>query len=353
VNRFSIISSRDVGEWHRLLPANRSVFGSAGFCAIWEKHHHCVAHLGFWPDNDPQVVYPFFVRPLSALPYLREVGGELSDLSTPEFTGPMLVGQPCPESLKEFARDFSAWCSGHGVVSEFAHLSPWGQFDGLLNASNLHYNRDIVFVDLTMTEEQIWESSFIHGCRQNIRRALSEGVIVEKAQGPGDIREFHRIYHETMKRREASARHCFPESYFQDFFAGLAGNSLFLLARKESRIIGSILYLYDDDNMYSYLGGADIEFQRCRPTNALHFEAIKWGIAHGKKRLVLGGGFRPNDGIFRFKGGFSPLRAKFFTYQNVQMQDTYDRLCQDWMKEFGKPETAEGYSHFPLYRTSV
>jgi hypothetical protein len=353
VRRVSIISSRDVDDWHRLLPTNRSVFGSGEFCAIWEKHHHCTAHLAFWPDDNPQVVYPFFLRPLSALPHLREVDEELCDLNTPEYTGPILVGQRCPGAPKEFAQSFSAWCSEHGVVTEFAHLNPWGQCDVHLNASNLHYNREVVFVDLTLTEEQIWNSSLVHGCRQNIRRARSEGVIVGKAEGPDELREFHRIYHETMKRREASARHCYPESYFQDFFVGLAGNSLFLNAKSGSRIIGSILYLFDDDNMYSYLGGADMEFQRCRPTNVLHFEAIRWGIAHGKKRLILGGGFRPNDGIFRFKSGFSPLRARFYTYQSVHMQETYDRLCQGWLKEFGNPEASEGYSHFPLYRTSV
>jgi hypothetical protein len=353
VNRVSIISSQDVIQWHRLLPANRSVFGSPEFCAIWEKHHNSKAHLGIWPDSNPQVVYPFFLKPLPAHPYFRDTVSEFTDLSTPEFTGPTLVGQQYAGAPNEFGQSFSAWCSNNKVISEFAHLNPWGEFDGILDGSGIVYNREVVFVDLTLTEEEIWNSSFIHACRQNIRRALSEGVTIVKGESADDIAEFHRIYDETMRRREASSRHCFPESFFRDFLVDLPENSMFLLARKDTRTIAAILYLFDGENIYSYLGGADLEFQKCRPTNALHFEAIKWGITHGKKRLILGGGFRPNDGIFRFKCGFSPLTAKFYTYRRVHMQDIYDRLCQDWMREHGQPKTVEGYSHFPLYRMSV
>jgi hypothetical protein len=336
-----------------MLPATRSVFGSVEFSSIWEKHHHWKAYLGFWPVDNPRIVYPFFLRPVCELPAFREVGENFFDLGTPDYTGPISIDPQCNGAPKGFEQEFSAWCVNNGVITEFAHLYPWGAPEGLLDQSSVVFNREIVFVDLTMTEEQLWQSSFAHNCRKNIRRSLSEGVTIEIAKSPEDVHEFRRIYHDTMSRNGAFDRYDFPESFFQDIAGTLPDNSLFLLCRLGSRTIGSVLYLYDDENMYSYLGGADIDFQNYRPSNGIHYAAIRWGMDNGKKRLILGGGYQPGDGIFRFKSGFSPLRANFFTYRRVHLRDVHDQLCQMWIQKYGQPQTSEGFAHFPLYRTSV
>ncbi len=129
------------------------------------------------------------------------------------------------------------------------------------------------------------------------------------------IREFSRIYTHTMARNDASGRYYFSPEYFEAFFETMPDNTCFMLAEHRGRVIAGTLYLHDDTDVYSYLGGADQEFQQIRPTNAVVHETIQWAQGAGKQRLILGGGYHSDDGIFRYKSSFSPLRARFHVYR--------------------------------------
>jgi lipid II:glycine glycyltransferase (peptidoglycan interpeptide bridge formation enzyme) len=205
-------------------------------------------------------------------------------------------------------------------------------------------------VDLTPTEERLWSESFSHACRKNIKRAMKEGVRIYQASGSDDIEKFHRIYLATMDRRCATSKYYFPLSYFMDLFEQLPGNAAFVLAEYNDRIVAATLYLHDDTDVYSYLGGADERFQHLRPTNVVIYETIRWAQSLGKKRLILGGGYQPDDGIFRFKASFSPLRASFQVYRHVQLAEEYDTLCRKWSAHYDRDLASSG-EYFPAYRS--
>jgi lipid II:glycine glycyltransferase (peptidoglycan interpeptide bridge formation enzyme) len=122
-----------------------------------------------------------------------------------------------------------------------------------------------------------------------------------------------------------------------------------VLAEYRNQIVAATLYLYDDVDVYSYLGGADKAFQQIRPTNAVVYATINWARQQGKRRLILGGGYLPDDGIFRFKASFSPLRAHFRVYRHVHLPAEYHRVCQAWSSYYGKRELELNY--FPAYRS--
>jgi lipid II:glycine glycyltransferase (peptidoglycan interpeptide bridge formation enzyme) len=119
-----------------------------------------------------------------------------------------------------------------------------------------------------------------------------------------------------------------------------------MLARHRGKIIAGTLYLHDDTNVYSYLGGADQEYQNLRPSNAVVFGMVHWAHALRKRRLILGGGYRPDDGIFRFKSSFSPLRAPFKVYRKVHLSAAYQTLVAAWSAEADSDPT----TYFPAYR---
>jgi lipid II:glycine glycyltransferase (peptidoglycan interpeptide bridge formation enzyme) len=164
------------------------------------------------------------------------------------------------------------------------------------------------------------------------------------------VRELHRIYTLTMDRQGASEHHYFPYEYFAAIQERLRRNSRILLAEHDGRVVAATLYLHDGADAYSYLGGADHDAQRVRPTNAIVDEMIRWARAQGKQRLILGGGYSPGDGIFRFKSSFSPLRATFEVYRRVHIPEAYAALVEAWRGRHGGAATDRGF--FPPYRAS-
>ncbi|MBI5034853.1 MAG: GNAT family N-acetyltransferase [Chloroflexi bacterium] len=233
-------------------------------------------------------------------------------------------------------------------MTEVAHLHPWHSQLEALDQTQVTFNREIVYVDVTLAEAEMWNKSFSYMCRKNINRSRQEQVRVFTAQTLDHVREFYRIYVQTMDRRSARSNYYFPFEYFAAFFEQVPEHARFVLAEYKDQIVASTLYLHDDQDVYSYLGGADHAFQLARPTNAVIHETIGWARAQGKRRLILGGGYKPDDGIFRFKASFSPLRATFNLYKRIHAYDQYNSLASAWAQFYHQDLDKDSY--FPLYR---
>jgi serine/alanine adding enzyme len=271
----------------------------------------------------------------------------LWDASSPEFTGPLMCG-----NTSGVSGDFQQRCSekfrSEGIVTEFGHLHPWEDNHCLMEPDGIKFNREIIWVDVSVPPEELWRTHFEHACRKNINRAQREGVRVTCVTSDEHIREFHRIYFQTMDRNQALSSYYFPLEYFLMLRDELGEQARFVLAEHKGRIVAATLYMNDGVDVFSYLGGADAECQQVRPTNAVIFETIKWAHETGKKRLILGGGYKPDDGIFRFKATFSKYKQPFNIYKHVHMHPEYDNLRTQWAKYYGQAGIESGY--FPIYR---
>jgi serine/alanine adding enzyme len=338
-----VITTGDPGLWNSFLPSHRNVYGGVEFSSIVEQHLDYSARLFVFNEREAVVVYPLFLRPVSKLPFADETWVRVWDSLTPEFTGPLAWGSVTQDTVNGFRESFAEYCRQEQIVAEFARLYPWSSFADLLDKEGVFMDREIIYVNLTLPEESIWRDSFTAACRKNINRARKENVRVYQAGTLEDVREFYRIYIQTMNRRQALANYYFPLSYFTAFFQLMPDRAAFFLAESEHQVIAATLYLHDDNDVYSYLGGADHTFQHMRPTNAIVYEAIRWAQRQGKKRLILGGGYHPDDGIFHFKASFSPLRSRFHVYKHIHLPDKYAALCSAWADH-----NMRGY--FPKYR---
>jgi len=342
-----LLTTHDESDWRGVLPTNKNVFGSVEFARIYEENSGYSARLFVVKLDDSLIAYPLFLRPIQVLPFSSGVSAIAWDTLTPEYTGPLLFGTPSTTLSTAFRERFKALCQSEGIVAEFAHLTPWGAVTDALCTDGVAWDREIVFVDTTQSETQLWEEHLTRACRKNIKRTNVAGIRVFSATTLEDIRKFHRIYLDTMDRRQAAVKYYFPLEYFVKFFEYLPKNSRFVLAELEGRIAASTLYLHDDDNVYSYLGGADHKLQNVRPTNAVVYDSILWALRNNKKRLILGGGHKPDDGIFRFKASFSSLRAQFQVYRRIHLPDKYEMLCEAWSDYY----RASPGNYFPAYRS--
>lgn len=342
----TLLTTRDRAEWHATLPATASVFGSVEYARIAEDHSGYPARLFIVEHCGSLIAYPFFLRYIGDMPYASPGSSSDADTLSPEYTGPLLRGAPSQAAYIAFRDRWEAFCRSEGIIAEFAHLHPWDCQHDSLEPTDIQPDRDIVYLDLTWSVERLWNESFTHACRKNINRSQREGIEIVCAQSEEDIAEFYRIYAQTMDRNEASDKYYFSIDYFMRFFQTMPHHARFVLATHHGRVVAGTLYLHDDNNIYSYLGGADRAFQNMRPTNAVVYHTILWGQSRGKRRLIFGGGYKPNDGIFNFKASFSPLRASFRVYKRVHQDDVYQDLCAQWsLYHHAKPGP-----YFPAYR---
>ena len=336
-----LLTTAETDAWNAALPPEQSAFGSLGFARAQERagvaQHRLLAAEG----DGAAVAYPLQVRPLADLPFDAELDRGRCDAASPPFTGPLpTAGEPDAALVDEVSEAMAA----EGVVAEFAHLHPWRADPAL--AGGAEPDREIVWVDVAQDPDRLWRESYSKACRKNVSRAEREGVVVREARGEADIAEFHRIYIQTMKRNEARESYFFEREYFEAIFAEMPDSARFALAEHEGSVVAATLYLHDADDVYSYLGGADHAHQGVRPTNAVVHETIRWARERGKRRLILGGGYRPDDGIFRFKASFSPLRATLELARRVHLRADYEALVAAW-----RAHTKSGDSgFFPAYR---
>ena len=209
-------------------------------------------------------------------------------------------------------------------------------------------DREIVYVDLTQTEKEIWDNSFTSDARRQTRQGLRAGVTVRRATSRDDVLSFHRLHEQTMKRRHALEHYFHPPEHFLEFFETMPENAFIALAEFEGRAVAGGLFLQDATDIYWHLSAADLDYSRVRPVNVYVHQTILESLGSGRKRLIMGGAYGEGDGIFRFKANFSPLRASFCTYRHVHNDTAYAALTRAWSEHYGEDEA--GTCYFPTYR---
>lgn len=347
--RHEVLTTRDEARWRALLPATASASGSVEYARVLERHAGGEARLFHaWWDG-AAVAYPFVIRPVGDLPFASRVT-RLFDTFTAEYSGPRWLRAPAAGDAgsRRFAAVFAGWCRENGVVAEFAHLGPWTPPE-LLDAACVVDDREIVYVDLTQGEKLLWERSLTPGARRNVKQAARSGVTVRRAASREDVAAFGRVFESTMDRHNAHDRYRLPLEYFVDVVEELSDHAFIALAEHDGRVVAGGLFLHDATEVNWHLSAMDRDSAAVRPVNALGFDTIQWASRAGLQRMLCGGGYRPGDGVERFKGQFSPLRARFRTYQRVHDPAAYQALANGWSAHH---RGAEASAFFPRYRAA-
>jgi hypothetical protein len=120
------------------------------------------------------------------------------------------------------------------------------------------------------------------------------------------LEEFHSVYLATMRRCGASPSYFFPRSFFEAICTDLKGYYAFFHMMLGTKVIASELVLLSQDYAYSFLGGSYEEAFELRGNEFLKHESFLWVRGAGKRGIILGGGYRGEDGILQFKRHFAP-----------------------------------------------
>ena len=264
------------------------------------------------------VLYPFLLRALPG-------GAEGADIITPYgYGGAFRTGDA---NADDFWAGFDAWAVDQGVVAEFVRFSLFA--DRLLPYPGKREQRLVNVVrDLAPAEDELWKD-YEHKVRKNVNKARRSGLRVEIDEAGARLDDFLRLYEHTLSRRDVHERYRFSREYFERIRDRLAGHFVYAHVLDGGRVVSSELALLSATSVYSFLGGTHEAAFAHRPNDLLKVELFRWSKAAGKRRFVLGGGFRGEDGIFRYKRSFSPHGAVPFEIgTRILDREAYERLTE-------------------------
>jgi hypothetical protein len=335
----------DVERWLELWRAwpQREVYAHPGYLKLYEDEKSrplCAA----WTGAGGTILYPFLLRDLTQEPFCPPTLERAADLTSPYgYGGPFFWGDGDPEAVAaEFWPRFGEWADGEAVVSEFVRLA---LFPGsLLPYPGERVQRLVNVVrDLDPDPDQLW-MDFEHKVRKNVKKAQRFEVRIELDETGARLADFLRIYRHTLGRREADERYDLPAEFFESLQRELPGQFLYAHALWGDRVVSSELVLVSAETIYSFLGGTEKEAYELRPNDLLKHELILWAREAGKRRFVLGGGYREGDGIFRYKRSFAPHGlTPFFVGRRILEPALYRELTEH------SGHAAAG-DYFPAYR---
>ncbi|MBI4566662.1 MAG: GNAT family N-acetyltransferase [Planctomycetes bacterium] len=297
------------------------------------------------------ILYPVIVRPMASEPWAPP-DARGCDLTTAYGYGGPYAWNVGDRETCSFWAQFDAWARASGAVTSFARLSLFPE-QLLPFCGDVRYRAPNVVRDLTLSEDELWRD-YEGKVRRNVIRAQRAGVtVLFDAQGVR-LDAFLAVYESTMDRREALSQYYFPRRFFESIITDLAGQFVFLHAVAGSQVIASDLLLLSQEHGYFFLGGGSAESFSLRPNDLLKHEAFLYCRARGIKRFVLGGGYRPEDGVLRFKRSFAPRGECPFlvgvrTYDAEATADLVTRR-REWERGQGRAwDPVEEF--FPPYRS--
>ena len=299
------------------------------------------------------VLYPFLLRPVDA-PHLDLPPGRYHDITSPYGYGGAFQEDTDEREAKEFWESFDAFCARRHVVSEVTRLSLF-EDERLSPPGPVQEKQLNVVRDLRTSDEDMWRE-FDHKVRKNVNKARRNGVTVEVDLAGARLDDFLRIYQSTMDRRAATSGYYFPRGFFTTIVRELPGQFAFFHALHAGRVVSTELVLLSARSLYSYLGGTDQDAFDLRPNDLLKFEICRWGRSQRRTRFVLGGGYAPDDGIFRYKRSFAPHGlVPFHLGIRVLDEPVYRRLCAAHWEEAVRRDPAWPASpdFFPEYRSAL
>lgn len=298
-----------------------------------------------WRGGD--VILPLMLRHLHAEAWTTDEC-ELLDAETPYgYGGPLARPGLADVDHEVFLTDLRRWAESAQVVSLAGRLRVVENgFE--LPARTIRQN---IVRTTRMPLDEMWYD-YEHKVRKNVKRAKKHNVEVLVDESGEHLGDFEAIYESTLDRRAATSRYRFGTEFYKNLISRVPGTTLFH-ARLDEQIVSSEIVLSSGRWAYSFLGGTLPEAFVSRANDLLKHEIMRWCHETGKEGFVLGGGYEPEDGIFRYKKSFAPSGlVPFQLWAETFMAQSYDSLLEQrnqWEEtRVHSWVAADGY--FPAYR---
>ncbi|MCK8638807.1 lipid II:glycine glycyltransferase FemX [Fructobacillus fructosus] len=170
---------------------------------------------------------------------------------------------------------------------------------------NLFYDGRGEGAEVITNEDELMHH-FKSDYRNQIRRAIKDGVTITSGRSKEDIDAFFETYKMMAKAQNITHR---PIDYFyrmQELWADDPAFRVFLAHFDGQVVAAGIGFAYGDKIWYMYAGSNRAYAKHYGPY-LVQWEMLKWGLSEKKTRYDFGGvgSFTPDDGLYKFKHGFA------------------------------------------------
>jgi len=341
-----VIKGNEEQKWDEIVRSFKiyDVNYLSGYAKAFELIGEGEPLLFYFDDGRTKAVNVVFKRDIAlAEPFKEKLPLETwFDLSTPYGYGGFWIEG---ENYKTVNDTYEAYCKDNGFVSEFVRFNLFSgyqpYFTGLseTHMHNVVRNLDISLEDMLM--------DFENNVRRSIKKANKAGLRAEIDLMGKRLDDFLEIYYGTMERTGAKKSFFFPKVFFQKINE-MEGNYFYIHVFYKEKVISTSLYLHETETCYAFLGGTNKDYFDLQPNYYLDYEAFKWAKNKGLKRIVLGGGYGNNDGIYRYKKSFAPNGlCDFYIGKKIYDEEKYRKLVEIRTQEDSFDKNT---LFFPAYR---
>lgn len=321
------------------------VYFDGRYGALYEEKEQASLELFTYCSDYGEIQYRYLKR---SVPYLIS-GEQYYDIITPYgYGGPNIVAAIDAEKLiVEFQKAFAQHCKEQKIVSEFI------RFHLLKNKEVVNrFYGEAVFSGLNIVKDL--REPILQDCSKSVKRTMKkaqqQGFEVIYDTSGERLDDFLTVYYSTMDRNGANNYYYFDEDFFRRLNQEMEGHYVYVHVLLENKVIATGLTLYGSTYSYGFLGGTLSDYFTYNPTTFLEIKSMEWLKEKQVDYYILGGGYEPDDGIYRFKRSFAKTTGDvpFYIGKKVHDSTIYQQLVQQRSKE---PNFDPSNSYFPLYRS--
>jgi hypothetical protein len=337
-----------IALWHRW--PDREVMGHPEYARLFARPcDRVVCATG--EDAGGGVLFPLVVRPLAAEPWARPGEARLDAITPYGYGGPFAWGDGRRDDAAFWAAHAS-WCREERIVSTFARLSLFPEQLASV-PGHVEVRAPNVVVPLGGGRDALWRG-YETRVRKWVGVAERAGLEVEQDRTGARLDAFVEVYTHTMERHGADPWYFFPRTFFEAIVERLAGHYSFFHTLRAGEVVSSDLVLCSERHVYYFLGGTREDAFPFGPNYLLKHHVATWASAEGKRAYVLGGGYLPGDGLFRYKRGFArsgevPFRVASAIHDERACRELSEARAEHGARAGGAWTPKPGF--FPPYRS--
>lgn len=337
-------------EWNKLVNSmpNCDCYHTYDYHQLSKKENEIPVLLKF--EKKSQIILiPLLIRNI--------VGTVFKDATSAYgYPGPLGYNIPSEFDNSEFHEELEEFLIENNIVSVFSRLNPFiSQQEIILkDMGEISSPGKIINIDLTKNLEH-QKSDYQKRLRTYINKARRE-CEAKTARSRQEVLEFIQIYHDNMRRKNATEEYLFSEEYFFSLLNSTDFNAEVLLAKDKAsnEIMGGVIFIKKNDVVQYHLSGVKEEFLKFNSIKFLIDEMRIRATAEGYTFFNLGGGVASKeDSLFSFKSSFSKDHRAFKVWKFVVNTNLYNELVANKTKENKEMNFEQCNGYFPLYRCKL